>query len=287
MAVIVVGAATAEGKLVSAASAGAQSTNGVNKYSAGIADVLKMVDAGVSKDVIKTYIENSPVAYRPSADEIIALHERGVSGEIITALLHRGAEVRAKLAQAMQASQSPPVRSAPQATGSYAPAANYAPAPQLVYQDYSYAYSYPAYSYVDYPSYSYVSPYFYSSFGYYPYFSYRNCHPYYGYRSCYPRYSSRSCYSPYSYRGNYRNYSSAACPPRYGGFHASYSSTRYAGGVSPNRHAGFRAGHASARYSGGFAASRPGGFNAGVSSRRLSGGFASVHHGGGSSGRRR
>jgi hypothetical protein len=263
VAVFVIVATTVEGKLVSAASDGAQSTNGASKYSAGIGDILKMLDAGVPKDVLKAYIDNSPVAYRPGADEIIALHKRGVSSEIITALLHRGEEVRSKEAQVKRAAQSLPVRRVTaQLPTSYAPAEADALAPQPDYPAYSSAYSYPAYSYPTYWSYSYVSPYYYSSF-YYPYFSYRYCYPYYGYRSCYPRSGYRYCYSPNNYRCNYPRYSYRSCSPRYGGFRSGYASTRYVGRVPHYRQGGIRTSYASARYSGGFAASRQGGGFAG------------------------
>lgn len=261
---MLVGAATVEGKLVSAGSSDAPSTDAGNKHSVGIAEVLKMVDAGVPKDVIKAYIDNSPVAYRPNADEIIALNERGVSREIITALLRRGGELKSKAAQAAQPVQSPPAQSAPStAVSSYAPAASYAPAPQPVYQDYSYPYSYPVYSYATYPSYSYASPYFYSSFSYYPYFNYRSCYPSYRYQSCYPRYGYGSSFAQYGYRSCNSGYGYRGSYARSGGFHAGYSSTCYAGAISPYRHGGFRAGYSSTRPSGGFASSRPGGGSSG------------------------
>jgi hypothetical protein len=80
--------------------------------SAGIADILKMVDAKVDPEVIKTYINNSPTAYNPSATEIIALKDRGVGSEILTAMLQHGAEVRA---QSMRAAQAAGNAAAPQA----------------------------------------------------------------------------------------------------------------------------------------------------------------------------
>src|SRR5690348_3755266 len=67
------------------------------KFSPGIQEILKMVDAKVDTDVIKVYIRNSMVAYNPGASEIIALKERGVPAEILTALLQRGAEVRTQI----------------------------------------------------------------------------------------------------------------------------------------------------------------------------------------------
>jgi hypothetical protein len=66
----------------------------------GVAEVLKMLNAGVSKDVLKTFIETSPVAYNLSSADLIALKQRGVPDEITMALLKRGAETRAQAAQA-------------------------------------------------------------------------------------------------------------------------------------------------------------------------------------------
>jgi hypothetical protein len=65
----------------------------------GVEAILKMVDAGVSKDVIKTYIESSPTAYNPSATDLIALKEHAVPDDLTTALLKRGAEIRAQVSQ--------------------------------------------------------------------------------------------------------------------------------------------------------------------------------------------
>jgi len=74
------------------------------KYSVGIDEILKMVQAGVSKDVIKTFIENSPVAYNLSASDLIALKESGVTDDLTTALMKRGSVVRT---QANQAASDP------------------------------------------------------------------------------------------------------------------------------------------------------------------------------------
>src|ERR1700747_3209088 len=63
--------------------------------SPGVADVLKMADAKVDPDTIKAFIRSSPVPYNPSASEIIALKERGLSSDILTAMLERGGELRA------------------------------------------------------------------------------------------------------------------------------------------------------------------------------------------------
>src|SRR5664279_4105726 len=77
------------------------------RYSPGVADIVKLVDAKVDPEVIKTYIKNAPTAYNPNATEIIALKNRGVAPEILTAMLQRGAEVRAQGMQPGQVAVNP------------------------------------------------------------------------------------------------------------------------------------------------------------------------------------
>jgi hypothetical protein len=84
------------------------SGGGTVKFSAGMDEVIKMIHAGVATDVIKTYIENSSVAYNLSADEIIALKERGVPDELTTAMVKRGGELRQLVHQAPTHNASPP-----------------------------------------------------------------------------------------------------------------------------------------------------------------------------------
>ena len=196
-------------------------------YSSGVGEVVKMLDAKVDSGVIKTYIENAPVDYRPSVDEIIALHQRGVPSDIVAAMLRRGGEVRA---QAAPAQPIAPTFVAPvPATYAVAPTVNYVAPVQTVYTAYSDAAAYP--SYAVYPSSSYVSlgfscgwPYYWSSCGW----------PGYGYR-----------------------YGGACGGSRYGGsFH--YSAPSYSGFGG---HAGFASAHSSGSFhagSGGGISSRRG-----------------------------
>jgi len=72
----------------------------VNKNNESVAEVLKMLDAKVSKEVIKAYIDGSTAPCNPTAADIIALKEHGATDDITTALLKRGTEVRAQAAQA-------------------------------------------------------------------------------------------------------------------------------------------------------------------------------------------
>jgi len=183
-------------------------------YSSGVGEVVKMLDAKVDSGVIKTYIENAPVAYRPSAEEIIALHQRGVPSDIVAAMLRRGGEVRA---QAAPAQPIAPTAVAPvPATYAVAPAVNYVAPVQTVYPAYSDVDAYP--SYAVYPSSSYVSlgvgcgwPYYWAGCGW----------PGYGY-----------------------HYGGAWGGSRYGGsFH--YSAPSYSGFGG---HAGFASAHSSGSF---------------------------------------
>ncbi len=104
---------------------GRQSTRPPGTYSAGIADILKLLDAKVDAPVILAYIQNSPVPYNPEATELIALKDHGASTETLVALLHHGDELRLQLAYAQYAANSPPT--APAYT--FPPAAPYPPYP--------------------------------------------------------------------------------------------------------------------------------------------------------------
>ncbi len=151
---------------------GTDSSGAPSNLSSGVSDVLKMVQAKVDPEVIKTYVKNSPIAYNPSATEVISLKEHGVSDDIVTALMQRGGELRAQAARTAQAAP------APAAPPAYPGAANpYAPAPAY---DYGTAPYYPENGY-DYGAYPYAYPYAYPGYSY-PYYSYW---PYY-----WPFYSS-------------------------------------------------------------------------------------------------
>ncbi len=68
--------------------------------SLGMNEILKMVDAGVSSPVIKTYIECSAIPYQPTGADVIVLKQHHAADEIVTLLLKRGARVRTAIAQA-------------------------------------------------------------------------------------------------------------------------------------------------------------------------------------------
>jgi len=57
--------------------------------SASIAEIVKMLDANVSKDVIKTYVETTASVTAPSADDLITLKSHGATDDITVALMKR------------------------------------------------------------------------------------------------------------------------------------------------------------------------------------------------------
>jgi hypothetical protein len=107
---------------------GRQSDRPAGTYSAGVVEIIKMLDAKVDAPVILAYIENSPIPYDPEVTELIALKEHGASTEAMVALLHRGDELRLQLAQARSGANPP------------AAAPTYDNAAQVAYPAYPYSY---------------------------------------------------------------------------------------------------------------------------------------------------
>ena len=60
---------------------------GIASLSPGMAEIVKLAQAGVSKDVLLSYIAGSPGAYHPTPDEIVYLNDLGVSDDVITSLM--------------------------------------------------------------------------------------------------------------------------------------------------------------------------------------------------------
>lgn len=62
--------------------------------SPGVAEIVRLVHAQMNTSVIKTYIENSPIAYSPTAREIVSLKKHGMPEDLISAMLRRGAALK-------------------------------------------------------------------------------------------------------------------------------------------------------------------------------------------------
>lgn len=200
--------------------------------SPGLRDITKMLDAKVDASIIQAYIKNSPTLYNPTANEIIALKQRGVPDEIITSLLQRGAEVRSQLAANANAAPATAPMAPPAATQP-AYGADYGVAVPYSYPVYpSYAYDYP------YLGYGAVYPY-YSSWWWNTWYPW-TCSPFYGgyyghhFVGHYP-------YNGYRWAGHYGGHSfavggfgnrSGAWSPVRGGFGAHTGGFAARGGFS-------------------------------------------------------
>jgi hypothetical protein len=156
--------------------------SGAVRFSPGVQEVARMYENGVEPKVIRTYIETSGMASRPSADEIIVLHKRGMPDELITALLNSKTPEAPSPAVSQNNSvgaSSTPVGpgtqiAAPQPTV-VAPTVVTAP-PQYVYVSPSAVSTYPFYAPSLYFSYSYWPDRYWGYYGgYRPYW-----HGYYG-----------------------------------------------------------------------------------------------------------
>src|SRR5437879_9410443 len=123
-------AVTVANQNASSASLARQSTNqaATGPYTPAVSEIVKLFDAGVDKSVIVAYINNSSVAYRLTASEIIALKDHGVPSEIVTVMLQHNAELKTQ--QGSNQSQTaaynqPPAATAPYATPPVYPAYDY------------------------------------------------------------------------------------------------------------------------------------------------------------------
>ena len=187
------------------------------KFSAGIGEIVRMVKSDTDSAVILTYVENSPIAFYPSADEIIYLHQLGTPPPIVSALIRHGGELRAQAAKAYKENQK--ANAQPNSPTIVAPAAQ-APSAVAAYNGYP-DYSYATYSYGAYPYYT------------YPYYTYSYWNPFY-YAYSYPRYCGYPGYR-YGYCG-YPGYRYGYCAPRYHGY--AYNGGYHGGGYHGGGHNG-------------------------------------------------
>jgi hypothetical protein len=95
------------------------------ELSYGVPQVVQLVKANVSDDVILTYIRNSGNGYGLDANQILYLRQQGVSDAIITAMLNQ----RTPVAQAAAPTAPPPVYS----TASSAQTASVVAPPAVTY----------------------------------------------------------------------------------------------------------------------------------------------------------
>lgn len=105
-------------------------------FSPGLQQIVNLSKAGLSDDFIHTYITNSGRSYSLSVEDIIYLHQQGVSENVIQALLQPPSAANANVGSASPAPVAPPVpAAAPAAPAPSAPApdpSQVAPAPDTV-----------------------------------------------------------------------------------------------------------------------------------------------------------
>ncbi len=118
------------------------STNAVAQLTPNVAAIVKLVQAKVSDDTIVAYIKNSGNSYGLDAEQIIYLHQRGISDAIITAMLNQPEPGTATASVPM------PITPAPEPVASAAyeqPSVTYVESEPVTYYDYE-PYYYPVYS---------------------------------------------------------------------------------------------------------------------------------------------
>jgi len=140
----------------------------VPALASGVGEVVKLFKAGLSADLIVSYVNNSPMSFYLSAENVIYLQQQGVPDRVVQAMIQRDGELRRQSALAYQ--QAPaaggPFPTSPQVQiPAEAPPPTYYAYPDTTYGSAS-APVYPDYYYPDY------YPDYYDWFGYYPYYSY-------------------------------------------------------------------------------------------------------------------
>jgi hypothetical protein len=99
------------------------------KIPSPLEEITQLSKSGVGDPVVLTYIKNSDRSYNLNAQDIINLRNQGVSAEVTSALIRRGAEVRQAAAEAYQQQQQQQTETA---TAAAAPTYQTAPAETVV-----------------------------------------------------------------------------------------------------------------------------------------------------------
>jgi hypothetical protein len=164
-------------------------------------EVVKLTKAGVPESVTLAYVQSSPTPYSLDAQDILHLKERGVSSQVLTAMMQRSDELRRAAAEASKQSQTAAAAVAP--AQSPAPTATVsAPAVPTDVTTSSFPASSVSVTYIGYPRYDYYPSYYgYGSYCYPTYYSYAP--RYYGYGYCGPRVSFGVGYAG-AWHGGYR-----------------------------------------------------------------------------------
>ena len=111
-----------------------------------VSEVEKMVQAGAAPDVIKAFIQNWTSQFTMTADEILHLHDIGVSTDVLTTLIQRSAQLEAQaLPVPVPNPSGPGPATYPEMAATNPPAYMY-PYPSS-YPSYAYSYLYPGATY--------------------------------------------------------------------------------------------------------------------------------------------
>ena len=109
--------------------------------------MLKLQQAGISKDVLLNYVINADLSFHLRADDIVYLHNVGVPEDVISAMMTK-ARNTVVVAETPAPVQQQPVAQQPQTTMVNPPKpTTVVTQPQVVYSSPSYAYGYPYYPY--------------------------------------------------------------------------------------------------------------------------------------------
>src|SRR5580658_2591833 len=100
---------------------------GAPPLSYGVAEVLKMFQGGIGKEVLVHYIHNNAMPFHLDADGIIYLQHLGLPQEVISALIQRDGDLQREAIAAYQA-QNPAGAPAPSGPPAGAPPQAQAPA---------------------------------------------------------------------------------------------------------------------------------------------------------------
>lgn len=137
----------------------------VPAFPEGVNEVLKLQKGGVPADIILHYVNNSPLSFYLSADNVIYLQQQGVPAQVITTMIQRNGDMQRQIAQSQAQSAPPPVAQTPAASYGYPPenpAENFNNALQARAAN-------PVYYPTPAPSYPVYYPTYYDSYSYYPY----------------------------------------------------------------------------------------------------------------------
>jgi len=148
----------------------------IPRLAPGVADVAKLAQAKVGDSIILAFIQNSGTVYNLDANQIVYLHDIGVSEQVVSAMLSQRQKYLESAAQTAPGSPAPTASPAP----TYGTAGAAPPEPAYVQPDSGaapsstvYVIPYGGYPYGSYATYCY-SPFLFSSYGWYGGF-----HPWY------------------------------------------------------------------------------------------------------------